>query len=222
MDPWHVLSTEDRERDFKDGLLMIHRCRIIVYSFLRPCQWRTRSTWLGKSGKCCETICYQDQWYDREIYLYDAVNSNIRIHVPPCTLSYDDFPSDSFKRWTYFRENDTRDILKKNSLYHNTLPHTRDIILFVRNWCWSIFERFLYATMRTFLYSSDICSDPERYRMIHTFLLYRKSLKIYATPTRENSRFRVRPGAVSLLIEKTFNRMVTKGNIKFIECFTIT
>lgn len=38
----------------------------------------------------------------------------------------------------------------------------------------SIFDRFPYVTMRTFLCGSDIRSDPERYRMIHVFPRYRK------------------------------------------------
>ena len=38
----------------------------------------------------------------------------------------------------------------------------------------SIFDRFPYVTMRTFLFGSDIRSDPERYRMIHVFPRYRK------------------------------------------------
>lgn len=40
----------------------------------------------------------------------------------------------------------------------------------------SIFDRFPYVTMRTFLCGSDIRSDPERYRMIHVFPRYRESV----------------------------------------------
>lgn len=50
--------------------------RIIVHSFPRPFQPRSLYAGLDKSGKCREAICYQEQRYDREIYLYDVVNSN--------------------------------------------------------------------------------------------------------------------------------------------------
>lgn len=58
MNPWHVLSTKDREHDFQDGLLMDHsmsyRC-IFIFAFVPSTRW------LDKSGTYCETICYEEQ-----------------------------------------------------------------------------------------------------------------------------------------------------------------
>lgn len=71
---------------------MIAGCRIIVYSFLRSF-YRVFSMELDKSGKRRETICYQAQRYQREIYLYDI---NSHVYLPSMYKSLrDGFKTDS-------------------------------------------------------------------------------------------------------------------------------
>lgn len=107
-----------------------------------------------------------DEEKRREAICYRRCVKNIqRVDILPRTGKSEKLRSNHFATIAIIlktsRENNPSRIFKKKE--EKYLSRTR-----------SIFDRFPYVTMRTFLCGSDIRSDPERYRMIHVFPRYRK------------------------------------------------